>query len=381
MRQHSCVVRVSLLLQSRCTSRFLPQTIFVLAAFFCISCLTAGCSRSEQQMKVPDIKIITMENVHGVMAADDNSVWITGNYGIIYHTADGGKKWEKQISGVKDYVLVDGVFLDPMTGWVVGIGGTVLHTTDAGHSWIQQNTGTKRHLFGISFPDKNKGWAVGERGAIIHTTDGGATWQKQGEELDRTLNNVVFLDKDTGWIVGERGVILHTTDGGATWNSQVPKLFEREDIEAELENPPPNLYGVFFTDKDHGWACGIDGTLIKTGDGGATWSLLPPVTQNTLYTVFIKFGKGWVVGDKGAYLMSEDGGATWQLQQEVIKSKQAFRDIFFSSPTNGWAVGGAGSVIHTTDGGKTWTFCSGLSYAMEFFEMPPALEFKGMVTE
>jgi photosystem II stability/assembly factor-like uncharacterized protein len=42
-------------------------------------------------------------------------------------------------------------------------------------------------------------------------------------------------------------------------------------------------------------------------------------------------------------------------------------------------VGQGGSVIHTTDGGKTWEFRSGISYAMDFFEMPKALEFGGGV--
>jgi photosystem II stability/assembly factor-like uncharacterized protein len=85
------------------------------------------------------------------------------------------------------------------------------------------------------------------------------------------------------------------------------------------------------------------------------------------------------VGDKGTYLFSDDGGNTWEMTDEVIKSKQAFRDIYFSSPQKGWAVGAGGSVIHTTDGGKTWEFRSGLSYAMEFFKMPKALEFGGGV--
>ena len=79
--------------------------------------------------------------------------------------------------------------------------------------------------------------------------------------------------------------------------------------------------------------------------------------------------------------MSFDGGMTWQEQDEVIKSKQPFRDVNFTSSENGWVVGAGGTVIHTVDGGKTWEFLSGLSYAMEFFQMPEALEFKGMVTE
>ena len=352
-----------------------------LAAVICSISLGGGCSKTEQKMEVPEIKVITMENVHGVMAPDDDHIWITGNWGTIYHSSDAGENWIQQDSGIKESeaILCDGTFLDIRNGWVVGIRGTILHTTDGGSAWARQNTETDRHLFGIFFTDKDYGWAVGEWGVIIHTTDGGNTWQRQGEEFDRMLNNITFVDRKEGWLVGERGVIMHTADGGANWSIQLPKAFERADEEEELLNPPPSLFGVCFTDRNNGWACGIDGTIIKTTNGGEIWEELPSGTAKTLYTIFIKYGKGWVVGDKGTYLTSNDGGSTWEWHKDVIKSRWPFRDIYFSSPQKGWAVGQGGSVVHTVDGGKTWEFRSGISYAMDFFQMPKALEFGGGV--
>ena len=345
--------------------------VFILAA-------SAACSRSEQTLKTPQINMITRENVHGVMATDERTIWITGKYGIIYHSSDGGATWQRQESGVTgETVLCDGTFPDSRTGWVVGIQGTILHTTDGGATWRRQATGTDRHLYGICFVDARRGWAVGEWGTVLHTTDGGATWLPQAEEVDRSFNNVVFVDGKTGWIVGERGVIRHTTDGGTTWLPQVPRAFARESFEDELEDPPPSLFGVCFTDARCGWACGIEGTVIRTTDGGATWDVLPALTDHTLYTVFIRYGRGWIVGDKGTLLLSGDAGLTWENRDGAITSKQPFRDVFFTGPQTGWAVGGGGSVVHTADGGATWDFRSGLSYAMEFFQMPRALEFGG----
>jgi len=341
----------------------------------------SGCKRSSSRMKKFSIKSITRENVHGVIAVDDENVWITGNYGTIYHSYDGGVTWTKQETGVEKGILVDGIFLDKHVGWVVGLFGTILYTNNGGETWTKQETHTSRHLFGIYFTDEKHGWAVGEWGTVINTDDGGVTWKKQREEIDRTFNNITFADNQTGWIVGEIGVILHTTDGGKNWVKQLPKVFERESFEEELENPPPSLFGVVFKNKNQGWACGIDGIMLYTGDGGKLWDLVPTGTDLTLYTVFLKGNKGWAVGDRGAYLTSVDSGMTWEVQDEVIKSKQPFRDVYFSSPEIGWVVGAAGTVVKTIDGGKTWEFLSGLSYAMEFFQMPEALEFKGMVTE
>lgn len=343
--------------------------------FLTVWCL--GCSRSEQQIDSPEIKMITTENVHGVIMADEKKIWLTGNYGIIYHSEDSGETWEQQISGEKETILCDGTFINNQKGWLVGINGTILHTLDGGKTWLKQETGTDKHLFSISFVDENHGWAAGEWTTVLHTDNGGKTWNRQTKVRDKSLNNIYFIDKKTGWVVGERGLILHTKDGGTTWGRQQPESFERETIEELLESPPPSLFGVFFTDKEHGWSCGIEGTIIITKDGGETWKQLPPVTDYTLYTIFIKGPKGWAVGDKGAYLISEDGGITWSYDETIIKSKQPFRDIYFSNAQNGWIVGGAGTVIHTVDGGKSWEYRSGLSYAMDFFQMPKALEFGG----
>jgi len=344
-----------------------------------VFCAISGCSRSEQKMKIPEIKLITIENVHGVIAPDDNNIWITGAYGSIHHSEDAGLTWVSQDSGEEETIIVDGVFLNRNVGWLVGNNGTILHTKNSGKTWVRQKTGTKKHLFSISFVDQNYGWACGDWNTVIHTEDGGLTWTPQSEEFDKSLNNIFFVDRQNGWLVGERGILKSTTDGGLTWSDQRPQAFIRESFEEELENPPPTLYGVFFTDNKNGFACGIGGTIIRTADSGKKWEVLPAVTEETLYTLVIKGKKGWAIGDKGAYLMSSDGGLTWRNEPEAIKSKQPFRDIYFTSETNGWAVGGGGSVTHTEDGGLTWEFYSGLSYAMEFFKMPKGLEFGGGV--
>ena len=139
----------------------------------------------------------------------------------------------------------------------------------------------------------------------------GGTWNKQREEITEPLIILLLLiiKPDPDPLV-ERGLILYTVHGGQNWEKQLPKVFERETFEEELENPPPSLFGVVFKDKKCGWACGIDGTIIYTADGGNTWDQVPSGTDLTLYTLFLKGEKGWVVGDMGAYLMSGDGGMT-----------------------------------------------------------------------
>jgi photosystem II stability/assembly factor-like uncharacterized protein len=65
---------------------------------------------------------------------------------------------------------------------------------------------------------------------------------------------VSFIDANTGTAVGWEGTILRTTDGGATWTAQ-------ESCTTNL------LYGVSFTDANTGTAVGQFGTILRT-DGG-----------------------------------------------------------------------------------------------------------------
>jgi len=341
---------------------------------------TVGCKDKKSAFKVPDIKVVTTGDVHVVQAVDESNIWIATGIGEIYHSGDSGATWQKQANPAAEdeILLTDGEFMDTRTGWISGLYGTLLHTGDGGTTWQRQETGTKYHLLSVSFIDHSNGWAVGEWNTVLRTHDGGATWQRLSAEEDRLLSNIDMADMLHGWIVGEAGLILYTSDGGQTWQRQLPRAFERETVDDEFLFPRPALFCVQAIDANTAFICGLEATIMRTTDAGLTWEPMKTESIYPLYTLEIKNGKGHAVGDKGAYLISEDNGATWKLQEDIIKSKQWYRDISFSSAGTGWVVGQAGLVVGTRDGGASWQFRSGLSYDMEFFEMPKALEFRGM---
>ena len=149
-------------------------------------------------------------------------------------------------------------FVDPENGWISGQEGLILHTTDGGKTWQRQKSGTSVYLFSLSFIDRNRGWAIGDKSILLQTTDGGANWslhkittaaQKEvsAEEAiasaDPVLYDVQFLDANNGWVVGEFGKIYHTTDGGQTWSEQQLSLIGAEVVDAlDL----PTFFGVRF---------------------------------------------------------------------------------------------------------------------------------------
>src|SRR6266849_4341008 len=255
---------------------------------------------------------------------------------------------------------------DASTVVAVGDAGTILRTDDGGATWTPQSSGTTQSLNGVSFVDANTGTAVGGSlfsvsrnlggGTILRTTDGGATWTPQASAFFSSvpgrftfLLGVSFVDANTGTAVGEifqgssvppAGIILRTTDGGATWTFQ-------------FRSPRP-LRGVSFGDANTGTAVGFSGRIFRTADGGATWTPQSSGTTNELFGVsFVDANTGTAVGVGGTILRTDDGGATWTPQSSG--TPQILSGVSFVDANTGTAVGSFGTILRTTDGGATWT--------------------------
>ncbi len=162
-----------------------------------------------------------------------------GDFGIIVHTADGGSNWtevplpadfklpaaaEEQGVMSNDALLYGLSFADERNGWLSGEWGTILKTEDGGATWKQQSSGLETTLFGIGFSDAQHGIAVGMDSVILRTEDGGAVWKPVPAPVqDRALYEVAASGRNA-WIAGNQGMILASNDGGQTWkNFPTPK--------------------------------------------------------------------------------------------------------------------------------------------------------------
>jgi hypothetical protein len=107
---------------------------------------------------------------------------------------------------------------------------------------------------------------------------------------------VSITDANTGTVVGVDGVILRTTDGGTTWTSQTSGTTKW-------------LWGVCFTEANSGSAVGFEGTILHTTNGGATWTSQTSGTANNINGVsFTDENTGTVVGFGGTILRTTTGG-------------------------------------------------------------------------
>ena len=102
----------------------------------------------------------------------------------------------------------------------------------------------------------------------MRTDDGGAHWTPVHDaegESNPFYSAVDFVHENHGWIVGHEGgsgFILRTVDGGQTWTT--------------TPDAPFPLGGVAFLDETYGIAVGTEGEgVLQTKDGGVTWSDAP----------------------------------------------------------------------------------------------------------
>src|SRR5208283_1688293 len=118
-----------------------------------------------------------------------------------------------------------------------------------------------------------------------------------------------------------------------------------------------SLCSVVFTSTQNGWACGSNGALVKTTNGGAVWTTT--IVDTTLNLWGMAFGDamhGCIVGsdlgyDYGSSFTTTDGGGTWTAGQENVSP--LFTVQLFTN-NSGWLTGRSGTVLKTSDGGNSW---------------------------
>lgn len=200
----------------------------------------------------------------------------------------------------------------------VGDHGVVLLSDDEGKTYRQaQAVPTRATLTAVSFADEKNGWAVGHWGVIMHSADGGETWtlQRSDTSVDRPLFSVYFADAGHGLAVGLWSLLLATADGGKTWN------------EVKLSAPPEggkadrNLFAVFANGKGSIFIAAEKGTVLRSGDRGATWSYLNTGYKGSFWSgCALSDGTLLVGGLRGTIYRSSDDGRTWSAASSGTQS-------------------------------------------------------------
>jgi len=274
--------------------------------------------------------------------------WAAYGSNAIYRTTDGGVTWTPY-GGNVGFIVYGISFADSLNGWCAGTDGTdglIIHTTDGGKTWVPQLDMPYRKYFSTQALSKDKNITCGQTkyssssidtGRIVTTTDGGKTWvERTIRDSITQLNKVQFVDSLYGWIIVDLGSgILRTTNGGVTWSI----------------NPAPGLNAMFFLSRSFGYACS-GGYFFKTSDSGLSWTqlaeILLPDNTDYLHSENISFLDtlyGWGFGSVfhqgvivGAIFRTTNGGATWGLNFLGNGYNEDIYEGAMIDRSHGWAV-------------------------------------------
>ena len=172
--------------------------------------------------------------------------------------------------------------------------------------------------------------------AVVATTDAGPN----GSEYSN-FSSLVVIDESSALLtatVGVEGEILLTRDGGATWTTSY--------------RCKCTIFALRFASEKTGWAIGSVGTILRTEDGGRSWVRMDSPTGEPLYAIDVADnGQVWIVGNGGTILSTRNNGIEWT--SHTPPTKIAFTGVGFIDRMNGFAVGYK-TVLSTNDGGKSW---------------------------
>ncbi|MFD6307217.1 WD40/YVTN/BNR-like repeat-containing protein [Streptomyces sp. NPDC060223] len=123
--------------------------------------------------------------------------------------------------------------------------------------------------------------------------------------------------------------------------------------------------GLSAVSRNTAWVAGSGGTVLRTGDGGASWrNVSPPGAQDLQFRDIEAFDARRAVvlaigeGDASRVFRTEDGGATWTESFRNTDAKAFYDCITFFDSRHGLAmsdpVDGKFRILSTSDGGRSW---------------------------
>ncbi len=183
--------------------------------------------------------------------------------------------------------------------WYVAVGsGGLWKTTNAGITWLpvfDQQPSYSIGAVAIDPSSANVVWVgtgenvsgrhVGWGDGVYRSRDGGRSWQRVGLEQSQHIGKILIDPRDGNVVFaaaegplwssgGERG-LYKTTDGGATWTAvlQIDENTGVTDVEFDPSNPDV-LYAAAYQRRRHVWsllAGGPESGIYKSADAGETW--------------------------------------------------------------------------------------------------------------
>jgi len=211
--------------------------------------------------------------------------------------------------------------------------GNILYSNTTGNTW------SKTTIPGIDFKSvfalNNNVWYTASNGKVYTSSNSVTDIIQRNTGIATSLNSVYFINSINGFVCGDNGVILKSVDGGITWTSS------NSGVSIE------NLNSISFKDAQNGVAVGNNGSVFITTNGGSSWSAeTVGTTRDLLAAKYFSDGIG-IAGEWGTVLY-RSLVSTWNSPNMKIKSD--IRGITGDSFNDIHVCGGGGFIRNNING-------------------------------
>lgn len=297
--------------------KFLQRSI--LSAALCTGYLSAGAQASEANPEGM-LDVVHQGIVHDALydvCFLGQSGLAVGLAGIVLTTDDAGSSW--QDGAIEADAALLGVSCGQKASIAVGQTGLIMRKEgDVG--WAKIDSGTDQRLLSVSANEAGLAVVVGGFGTVLKSTDAGLTWTPLSFDWEAILNDFyephvydVSVSADgIITLVGEFDLVLRSADQGETWDT--------------VNKGDTSLFALHYRDPTTGFSVGQDGKVVKTLDGGLTWTVMPVPTNENLLDVWSSDSQVLVTGIR-TLLRSRDDGLNWEVITEGDVSVQWYQAI------------------------------------------------------
>ena len=203
--------------------------------------------------------------------------------------------------------------------------------------------------------DNGRVVAVGGAATIVVSDDFGETWDIQYMPGDLPFYislNAVSFQENTGYAAGSYFSLLKTENGGATWTKLCQNSSSVDDKYNDIECAPSGAVYMVVNEK----------FFLKSVDGGLVWDTIfhsDSITFSEIHFIDELNGYTKALSEENEYILrTADAGNNWDLAKLDIPF-ESFETgpMYFISPDTGFIGGDTAYdsfIFKTTNGGESW---------------------------
>lgn len=284
--------------------------------------------------------------VSGLYPGTNQSI---GEGSFLFRSVDQGATWDSVAVPAQGFFTR--LSFSGQTGCLAGPQRSIAMSYDGGATW-QSVSHDPYSVRAVSRINRSivSARRTGAKAIVLWSRDGGESWQNYEIAQPQVLDGTVYVKQ----INPERVVVIteylvsQTNDGGRTWTSRSLPMAGKQFYNLIIVNEKV-MYGVMPRDGRDGF------DLLKTTDGGLSWSSLPTPFSPTISMSFLDENNGLVTANHiGDMYKTSDGGQTWQKLRVSVDGNALYSGgLQLVTPAIAFAWESE-RLYKTNDGGQTW---------------------------